>query len=346
MSQYPALASTLLGGWARRAPALSPGCHLCWEEGDEVEGLQRREEDIKHPEADEQRTRGVLEASGASQLAVRDERQSPDADDSQRDDGAHGEDSHGERERARVHYIFCATSGVVDGGEQPGQAEAQEDVNRVGPRHVADARVRVLVVDGGHLGGEEVGQRGAQRHDRDRGERVGDPDDAPEHASDVADGSREHCNHAERGAEGGVSVAVGSRRHHAEEYLPAKRGHVERGQPAAMMAHTAKTPTENVSVPAYTTYFVPRAVGGANTARPGSDARPTEREAWHGENGKEGRELRERSLQVAARAERCAEIAAGSTAAPRPPTLRPTAACAAPAERTGVVDGGEQPGQA
>ena len=44
----------------------------------------------------------------------------------------------------------------VDGGDGPGDADAEEDVDGVGARHVAHRVVRGLVTDGGHLGGEGV----------------------------------------------------------------------------------------------------------------------------------------------------------------------------------------------
>ena len=46
--------------------------------------------------------------------------------------------------------------GLVDGGHGPGDADAQEDVDGVASRHVADRRVGVLVLSGGHFTGEHI----------------------------------------------------------------------------------------------------------------------------------------------------------------------------------------------
>ena len=44
----------------------------------------------------------------------------------------------------------------VDGGDGPGDADAEEDVDGVGAGHVAHGRVRGVVLDGGHLRSERV----------------------------------------------------------------------------------------------------------------------------------------------------------------------------------------------
>ena len=48
----------------------------------------------------------------------------------------------------------------VDGGDGPGDADAQEDVDGVGARHVAHRVVRAVVADGRHLGREGVCAKG------------------------------------------------------------------------------------------------------------------------------------------------------------------------------------------
>ena len=48
----------------------------------------------------------------------------------------------------------------VDGGDGPGDADAQEDVDGVGARHVAHRVVRAVVANGRHLGGEGVCAKG------------------------------------------------------------------------------------------------------------------------------------------------------------------------------------------
>ena len=51
---------------------------------------------------------------------------------------------------------------MVDGGDGPRDADAEEDVDGVGTGDVADGGVGGLVLDGGHLGGEGVCGRDAQ----------------------------------------------------------------------------------------------------------------------------------------------------------------------------------------
>ena len=55
---------------------------------------------------------------------------------------------------------------MVDGGDEPGQAEAEEHVDAVGAGDVADGHVGVPLLDGGCARGEGVRQGGAQRHER------------------------------------------------------------------------------------------------------------------------------------------------------------------------------------
>ena len=56
---------------------------------------------------------------------------------------------------------------VVDGRDDPGQSEPQEDVDRVAAGHVTDGVVCCLLVDGCDLAGEGVGERGAQGNECD-----------------------------------------------------------------------------------------------------------------------------------------------------------------------------------
>lgn len=47
-------------------------------------------------------------------------------------------------------------AGPVAGGDGPGHTDAEEDVNCVAARHVADGSVGILVLDGGYLAGEGI----------------------------------------------------------------------------------------------------------------------------------------------------------------------------------------------
>ena len=52
--------------------------------------------------------------------------------------------------------VVSAAGLVVDGGDGPGDADAEEDVDGVGAGHVTHGVVRSLVLDSGGLGGEGV----------------------------------------------------------------------------------------------------------------------------------------------------------------------------------------------
>lgn len=54
------------------------------------------------------------------------------------------------------HDEGFAVIGSVDGGDGPGDADAQEDVDGITSRHVADRRVGVLILSGRHFAGEHV----------------------------------------------------------------------------------------------------------------------------------------------------------------------------------------------
>lgn len=52
---------------------------------------------------------------------------------------------------SREDLEVVAIEVVVDGGEGPGDADAKEDVDCVGTRHVTNGGVSVRVLLGGHL---------------------------------------------------------------------------------------------------------------------------------------------------------------------------------------------------
>ena len=57
---------------------------------------------------------------------------------------------------------FEAGRGVDDRGNDPRNAEAKVDIDGVGARDVADGVVGSLVADGSRLGGEGIGEGGAE----------------------------------------------------------------------------------------------------------------------------------------------------------------------------------------
>ena len=56
---------------------------------------------------------------------------------------------------------------MVDGGDEPGQAQAKEYIHRVASRHVPDGIISVFFLKGGRLRSKGVGQWGTQGNERD-----------------------------------------------------------------------------------------------------------------------------------------------------------------------------------
>lgn len=118
-------------------------------------GLQRGEEYVEKPQAHKEPSCGQLAATRAAQLpaqvgppAVQEH-----ADAHEREDGEEGD---GEGQRAGRHVKFLSLQGPVDGGHGPGQANAQEDVDGVAARDVADGGVCVHVLDGSRFAGKRI----------------------------------------------------------------------------------------------------------------------------------------------------------------------------------------------
>ncbi len=86
---------------------------------------------------------------------------------------------------------------MVDGRNQPGKSQTEEDVDGVGSGDVADGVVGVLLAHGGGLAGERVGQRGAQGDEGDGGHAVLESDEAAENAGEIADNGGQDGDHDE-----------------------------------------------------------------------------------------------------------------------------------------------------
>mmetsp|Transcript_130510 Transcript_130510/g.365138 ORF Transcript_130510/g.365138 Transcript_130510/m.365138 type:complete len:223 (+) Transcript_130510:616-1284(+) len=99
----------------------------------------------------------------------------------------------------------------IDGRDAPWGTKAEEHVHGVAPCDVHHGGVGDLVFPGGRQGGEEVGHRGAQGHEGDRGDDVRHADDAAQQLGEV----RHHGGHDADGNEGGVEsdpAAIEARR--------------------------------------------------------------------------------------------------------------------------------------
>lgn len=136
------------------AEALHPGSEAL----DVAVGLQRGKEYVQEPQAHEEPCRGQLAATWAPQLpaqvgppAVQEH-----ADAHEREDGEEGDR---EGQRAGRHVELLSLQGPVDGGHGPGQADAQEDVDGVAARDIADGGIRVQILDGRGFAGKHVWKR-------------------------------------------------------------------------------------------------------------------------------------------------------------------------------------------
>ena len=107
----------------------------------------------------------------------------------------------------------------VDDGDDPGQAQSQEDVDGVGAVDVADGTVGRLLSQRRLLGGEGVRHGGAQGHQRDGRHRVLQADQTAEDGGQVTDDGGEHTDHRQRHDESWPAAEVLCRRDEGEQNL-------------------------------------------------------------------------------------------------------------------------------
>ncbi|ETE58450.1 hypothetical protein L345_15829, partial [Ophiophagus hannah] len=118
-------------------------------------GLQAGKEDVEQPEAHEEASGQDFGALGTPQLSpyVGSPAVHEDADTNE---GKDGEEGDGESQGACLHLKVFALESPVDGRHGPGHPQAQEDVDRIAARHVADRRIRTLVLQGSHFAGKGI----------------------------------------------------------------------------------------------------------------------------------------------------------------------------------------------
>lgn len=132
-------------------------------------GLERRQDDIRQPQAEEQAGSGRLGQWRSAEFSA-DVGSAPIHEDGDADEGEDGEEGDGESQRSRVHPEHLVSGVVVNGGDGPGHADAQEHVDGITSRHVADGGVGILVLGGRHLAGEGIWRK---RRDSVRAPRLG-----------------------------------------------------------------------------------------------------------------------------------------------------------------------------
>lgn len=88
---------------------------------------------------------------------------------------------------SRVNPKLVAMCPVINSGDRPRDANAQEYVHSITSSHVSNTRVCVFVLDGCHLAGEGVRDAGTESDEHDSGDAVLDAECGAEMWSHVAD---------------------------------------------------------------------------------------------------------------------------------------------------------------
>lgn len=122
----------------------------CLEALDVAVCLQRGEQNVEEPKADEKHGGQHFSSPRTPQLAV-DVGSAAVHEHCHTDEGEDCEEGDGERQAARLHPELTALGVVVDGGDGPRHSDAQEHIHRVAACHVSDGRVGVLVLDRSHF---------------------------------------------------------------------------------------------------------------------------------------------------------------------------------------------------
>merc|ERR1719285_1604342 len=136
--------------------------------------LERGKDDIQDPQRHENGGGDIFEDDISAQLspdfAIAEKGNEPSGkDDGDGDAGTDDVDHHGECQGSGFYLECGAICSMVDSGNDPGDSETEEDVDRVTSSDVADSVVSIFLIDSSGLTGEGVGQRGSQRNEGDRG---------------------------------------------------------------------------------------------------------------------------------------------------------------------------------
>lgn len=117
--------------------------------------LQAGEEDVEEPQTQEQQAGQEAGHLGAAELSA-DGGPASEEEHGHADESEDGEESDGEGQRPRVHHELLSFDSPVDGGHRPRHADPQEHVNGVATGDIANGRISMLVLDGGHFAGKGV----------------------------------------------------------------------------------------------------------------------------------------------------------------------------------------------
>lgn len=117
--------------------------------------LQRGEDNVQEPQAEEQAAGEDFRDSGSTELPT-DLRTASIDKHGKADEGKDGVECDREGQSTRVYPELLVIGIVVDGSDGPSDTDSQEDVDSITSCHIANGGISVLVLDGCHLTGEGV----------------------------------------------------------------------------------------------------------------------------------------------------------------------------------------------
>lgn len=116
---------------------------------------------------------------------------------------------------------------IVKGGDHPGEAETQEDVDCVRSGNVSDGRVSVLGATGSGHTGEGIREGCSQSHEGDGSDGLTDVEGASQKVSEFSHNKGHKSNEHKGHEEGGPSIAVGPWGNEREDQVPSDGKEVE-----------------------------------------------------------------------------------------------------------------------
>lgn len=118
-------------------------------------GLQGGKQNVQEPQAHKEQSCGKSAPFGAPQFPSK-VRPPPVQQDADADESEDGEQRHREGEGACWHVELLSLVSPVDGGHWPRQSNAQEDVDGIAARDIANGSICIHVLDGGCFASKSV----------------------------------------------------------------------------------------------------------------------------------------------------------------------------------------------
>lgn len=182
-------------------------------------GLQGRHDHIEEPKQDENARREILTACGSAQLTR--QTNSAKGQNAKANHWGDQEESYWEREGPRGDHISATFSLlVVDAGDCPWKAQAEEHIDRVGAGDVANGRICKLRILGGRFRSKRVGKGGTKGHKSDGSYRLLDTQGTPQKIRKLSHNHHDKSNKDECNDKGEPASGVACRRYECKEYFP------------------------------------------------------------------------------------------------------------------------------